>query len=97
MYSQLNLQIPGSTTVLQNRILFMIEYVWAFTRVYMCVCVCVCFLRRFNAVSNERSIVHKLTQTVALQFENLLCEGKITDCIDCFKGEEEIKGRKGAR
>jgi len=56
----------------------------------------VCVLRRFNAVSNERSIVHKFTQTVALQFENVLYEGKITDFIDCFKGEV-IKGRKGTR
>lgn len=65
-------------------------------RVRLRVRVRVC-LSSFDAVSNERRIVHKFTQTVALQFENLLYEGKITDVIDCFKGEEEIKGRKGAR
>lgn len=60
-------------------------------------CVRACILRRFNALSNERSSVHKFTQIVALQFENLSYEGKITDFIDCFKGEEEIKGRKSAK
>jgi len=74
----------------QNRILFMTDYAWAFKRA------CVRVLRRFTAVSNERSGVHIFTQTAALQFENLSYEGKITDFIDCFKGEEEPKGRKGA-
>jgi len=60
--------------------------------VYAC-----CVLRRFNAVSNERSSVHIFTQIVALQFENLSYEGKITDFTDCFKGEEELKGRKCER
>jgi hypothetical protein len=54
-------------------------------------------LRPSNAVSNERSSVHIFTQIVALQFENPSYEGKITDFIDCFKGDEELKGRTGAR
>lgn len=56
-----------------------------------------CVLRHFNAVSNERSSIPIFTQIVALQFENLSYEDKIIDITDCFKGEEELKGRKGAR
>jgi hypothetical protein len=55
----------------QNRILFMTEYAWTFTRECVRACVRACVLSRFNAVSNERSSVHILTQIVVLQFENL--------------------------